>query len=57
MQSCLNLQLTAGFARQYGRTFRKKLVLDYKKGDKHTHRNTHAIPLEVKDALLKVGSF
>ena len=25
--------------------FRKKLVLDYKKGGKHAHRNPHAIPL------------
>lgn len=56
MQSGLNFQLKAGFAKQIGQTFRKKLVLDYKKGNKHTHRNPHAIPLEVKDAILKVGS-
>ena len=37
---------------QYGvkrfRQFRKKLILDYKKGDKHDHRNPHALPLEQK---------
>ena len=35
--------------------FRKKLVLDYKKGGKHAHRNPHAIPLELKQKLLKVN--
>ena len=34
---------------QYGvkrfKSFRKKLILDYKKGDKHSHTNPHAIPL------------
>jgi cell shape-determining protein MreC len=37
---------------QYGvkrfKQFRKKLILDYKKGDKHAHTNPHALPLEVK---------
>lgn len=34
--------------------FRKKLVLDYKKGGKHDHTNPHAIPLELKQKLLNV---
>lgn len=34
--------------------FRKRLVLDYKKGNKHDHTNPHAIPLEIKQKLLKV---
>lgn len=34
--------------------FRKRLVLDYKKGKKHDHTNPHAIPLELKQKLLKV---
>lgn len=34
--------------------FRKRLVLDYKKGKKHHHTNPHAIPLELKQKLLKV---
>jgi hypothetical protein len=37
---------------QYGvkrfKQFRKKLILDYKKGDKHDHTNPHALPLELK---------
>ena len=37
------------------RQFRKKLVLDYKKGDKHAHKNPHAIPLVEKQRLLKVS--
>jgi hypothetical protein len=43
------------FAKSFGKKFRKTLPLDYKKGNKHSHKNTHAIPLEVKDKLLKVG--
>ena len=27
------------------KNFRKKLVLDYKKGGKHAHKNPHAIEL------------
>lgn len=38
----------------FGQTFRKTLPLDYKKGNKHSHRNTHALPLHVKQSLLKV---
>jgi hypothetical protein len=38
----------------FGQTFRKKLVVDFKKGNKHTHRNTHAMPLHVKSSLLNV---
>ncbi len=44
---------------QYGlarfKSFRKRLILDYKKGDKHSHTNPHAIPLELKQSLLKVS--
>lgn len=54
MQNNLNLKLVANFSRKFGQTFRKKLPLDYKKGDKHTHRNTHALPLKTKDALMNV---
>lgn len=36
------------------KNFRKRLVLDYKWGNKHAHKNTHAIPLELKQELLKV---
>lgn len=34
--------------------FRKNLVLDYKKGGKHAHKNPHAIPLVLKQKLLNV---
>ena len=27
------------------KNFRKKLILDYKKGTRHDHANPHAIPL------------
>lgn len=36
------------------KSFRKKLILDYKKGDKHSHTNPHALPLEVKQSLVNV---
>lgn len=49
----LTLRLEASFAK-FAQTFRKQLPLDYKKGNKHTHRNMHALPLQVKDSLLKV---
>ena len=39
-------QLTYGVKRF--KNFRKHLVHDYKWGGKHDHRNTHAIPLELK---------
>jgi hypothetical protein len=50
----LTLKIQAFFAKKGGQTFRKTLPLDYKKGNKHTHRNTHALPLNVKSTLLKV---
>lgn len=49
----LTLRLSAFFA-SFGQTFRKTLPLDYKKGNKHSHANPHALPLRVKDSLLKV---
>lgn len=49
----LTLRIQAFFAK-FAQTFRKKLPLDYKKGDRHTHRNPHALPLNVKDDLMKV---
>jgi hypothetical protein len=49
----LTLRIEACFAK-FGQTFRKTLPLDYKKGNKHTHRNTHALPMLVKSDLLKV---
>ena len=39
------------------KAFRKRLVLDYKKGNKHDHKNPHAIPLETKQKLLNVKTF
>lgn len=39
---------------QFGKSFRKTLVTDFKLGNKHTHKNPHAIPLKTKDALMKV---
>ena len=39
------------------KAFRKRLVLDYKKGNKHDHKNPHAIPLEIKQKLLNVSHF
>lgn len=36
--------------------FRKRLVLDYKKGGKHDHTNPHAIPLKLKQKLINVHS-
>lgn len=38
------------------KSFRKKLILDYKKGDKHSHTNPHALPLELKQSLVNVYS-
>lgn len=35
--------------------FRKTLILDYKKGGKHDHKNQHALPLELKRKLLDVS--
>lgn len=49
----LTLRLSAFFA-SFGQTFRKTLPLDYKKGNKHSHHNPHALPMRVKDSLLKV---
>ena len=54
MQRNFNIKLIAAFSRKLGKSFRKKLPLDYKKGDRHTHRNTHALPLELKDKLMNV---
>lgn len=45
-------KLTYGLKRF--KQFRKKLVLDYKKGGKHAHKNPHAIPLVLKQKLLNV---
>jgi hypothetical protein len=53
MNNIGQLTLKAEFGRKFAKTFRKTLPLDYKKGDKHIHKNTHAIPLEVKDRLMK----
>jgi hypothetical protein len=49
----LTLRIQSYFA-SFGQTFRKNLPIDYKKGNKHTHRNTHALPFRVKDSLLRV---
>ena len=49
-----NLTLQFNFGVKRFQTFRKKLPLDYKKGDRHSHKNTHAMPLPIKDKLLKV---
>ena len=38
----------------FGKSFRKKLPLDYKKGNRHTHKNPHALSLATKDKLVHV---
>ena len=48
------LTTTVAFGIKRFKQFRKKLVLDYKKGGKHAHKNPHAIPLVLKQKLLKV---
>lgn len=50
----LTLKIQAFFGKKFAQTFRKTLALDFKKGNKHTHRNTHALPMNVKSTLLKV---
>ena len=50
--NALTTKLTFG-VRRFAQ-FRKKLILDFKKGGKHDHRNTHALPLELKAKLLNV---
>jgi hypothetical protein len=50
----LTLKIQAFFGKKGAQTFRKTLALDFKKGNKHTHRNTHALPMNVKSTLLKV---
>lgn len=52
----LTLRIEAYFAK-FAQTFRKTLPLDYKKGDRHTHRNPHALPLKVKHDLMNVYCF
>ena len=42
------------FVKKGGKAFRKTLPLDFKKGDKHTHRNPHALIMEQKDKMIKV---
>ena len=49
-----NLVTSLNFGVKRFKQFRKHLVLDYKHGGKHDHRNPHAIPLPIKDRLLKV---
>lgn len=52
----LVLRLEAPFTIHFAQSFRKKLPFDYKKGDKHDHRNTHSIPMEIKGRLMKVSA-
>jgi hypothetical protein len=52
----MNLLLTnIQFGLKRFKNFRKKLILDYKKGKKHAHKNPHAIPLILKQKLLNVN--
>lgn len=50
-----SLTTTITFGVKRFKQFRKKLVLDYKKGGKHAHKNPHAIPLVLKQKLLNVA--
>jgi hypothetical protein len=49
-----NLLTSVNYGVKRFKHFRKKLVLDYKKGSPHDHKNPHAIPLELKQKLLNV---
>lgn len=53
-----NLLTTVSFGlKRHFKKFRKTLrkeALDFKFGDKHTHKNPHAIPLELKRKLVNV---
>lgn len=56
MNSNLLTHITFGLKRHF-KKFRKHLrtnALDFKFGNKHTHKNPHAIPLETKRKLLNV---
>ena len=50
----LSLRIEATFTIHHSQSYRKKLPLDYKLGNKHSHKNPHAIPMRVKDHYLKV---
>ena len=59
MNTNLLTNITFGLKRHFKR-FRKTLrreALDFKFGDKHTHKNPHAIPLELKRKLVNVIFF
>ncbi len=56
MYTNLLTTITFGLKRQF-KNFRKILkrqALDYKFGNKHTHKNPHAIPLQLKRKLVNV---
>lgn len=40
-----SLVLNIHYNIRHFKSFRKHLIQDYKKGDKHAHTNPHAIPL------------
>ena len=48
------LLLNISFGLKRFKQFRKHVPVDFKRGDKHAHRNPHAMPLQVKQQLLKV---
>lgn len=56
MNSNLLTTISFGIKRHF-KNFRKHLrrdVADYKFGNKHSHKNPHAIPLELKRKLVNV---
>lgn len=48
------LVLNISFGLKRFKQFRKHVPVDFKRGDKHAHRNPHAMPLQFKQQLLKV---
>ena len=54
MLRILSLRIEATFTMHHSQSYRKKQPLDYKLGNKHSHKNPHAIPLIIKDHYLNV---
>lgn len=40
------------FRKSFGQTFRKSIGMDFKLGKRTTHKNPHALPMNVKQQLL-----
>ena len=54
MLRILSLRIEASFTIHQAQSYRKKQPLDYKLGNKHSHKNPHAIPMRLKDHYLNV---